>query len=103
MIKSLKSTIDVICLHLSDPLFDFVLNLTYDYATSNAKSNAVRAFGGLIGCLARVKPEKTIKKFLPHCMEQIEIELRHGASSIRTTSTHGAIPSDTTLHWSEYP
>ncbi|KAF8527908.1 ARM repeat-containing protein [Hysterangium stoloniferum] len=99
VIKSLKSTIDVICLHLSDPLFDFVLNLTYDYATSNAKSNAVRAFGGLIGCLARVKPEKTIKKFLPYCMEQIEIELRHGASNIRTTSTHGAIPSDTTLHW----
>ncbi|KAF8587289.1 ARM repeat-containing protein [Ramaria rubella] len=99
IIKSLKSTLDVICLHLSDSLFDFVLNLTFEYATSNAKSNAVRAFGGLIGCLARVKPQKTLEKFLPYCLNQIETELRHGASSIRTTSTHGAVPSDTTLHW----
>ncbi|KAF9056661.1 hypothetical protein BJ165DRAFT_1362353 [Panaeolus papilionaceus] len=99
VLKSVKSMLDVICLHLSDQLFDLVLNLVYDYATTNAKSNAVRAFGQLVACLARVQPKKTLAKFIPHCINQIEEELRHGASSIRTTSTHAAVPSDTTLHW----
>lgn len=93
--------IDVICMHLSDELFDLVLKLVYDYATTNAKSNAVRAFGQLVACLSRNRPEQTIAKFLPYCTMQIREELKHGASSIRTTSTHVAVPSDTTLHWSE--
>lgn len=93
---------DVVCLHLSDQLFDLVLNLVYDYATANAKSNAVRAFGHLVACLARAKPQRTIDKFLPFCVLQIQEELKHGASSIRTTSTHESVPSDTTLHWSEH-
>ena len=101
VLKSIKSMLDVICLHLSDQLFDLVLNLVYEYATTNAKSNAVRAFGQLVACLARVRPGKTIAKFLPHCVTQIEDELKHGASSVRTTSTHAAVPSDTTLHWSQ--
>jgi len=102
VLKAIKSMIDVICLHLSDELFDLVLKLVYDYATVNAKSNAVRAFGQLIACLARVKPDQTIAKFLPFCIKQVQEELKHGASSIRTTSTHAAVPSDTTLHWSGY-
>ena len=94
--------LDVIFLHLSDPLFDLALNLVFDYAMTNAKSNAVRAFGQLVACMARVRPEKTIAKFLSPCIAQIEEELKHGASSVRTTSTHAAVPSDTTLHWSTY-
>lgn len=90
----------MICLHLSDSLFDLVLNLVFDYATTNAKSNAVRAFGQLVACLARVRPDKTLSRFLAHCTAEIEEELKHGASSVRTTSTHAAVPSDTTLHWS---
>lgn len=100
VLKSIKSMMDVVCLHLSDQLFDLVLRLVFDYATTNAKSNAVKAFGQLIACLARVKPEQTMAKFLPFCIAQIEEELKHGASSVRTTSAHAAIPSDTTLHWS---
>lgn len=102
VLKSLKGTLDVVCLHLSDSLFDLVLRLVYDYATTNAKSNAVRAFGQLVACLARVKPEQTLAKFLPYCLSQIQEELKHGASSIRTTSTHAAVASDTTLHWSRF-
>lgn len=94
--------VDVICSHLSDQLFGLVLNLVYDYATTNAKSNAVRAIGQLVACLARAKPQRTIDKFLPFCVSQIQEELKHGASSIRTTTTHESVPSDTTLHWSEY-
>lgn len=100
VLKSVKSMMDIVCLHLSDSLFDLVLKLTYDYATTNAKSNAVKAFGQLVACLARANPEKTISKFLPFCIGQIEEELKHGASSIRTTGSHAAVPSDTTLHWS---
>lgn len=102
VLKSIKSMLDVICLHLSDQLFDLVLKLVFEYATTNAKSNGVRAFGGLVACLARVDAKKTVGKFLPYCAAQIEEELKHGASSIRTTSTHAAVPSDTTLHWSEF-
>lgn len=102
VLKSIKNMMDVVCLHLSDQLFDLVLNLVFDYATSNAKSNAVRAFGQLIACLARVQPEKTMTRFFPFCRAQIEEELRHGASGVRTTSTHMAVPSDTTLHWSKW-
>jgi proteasome activator subunit 4 len=100
VLKAIKQMIDVICLHLSDELFHLVLKLVYEYATTNAKSNAVRAFGQLVACLARVRPDQTIARFLPFCVSQIQEELKHGASSVRTTSTHAAVPSDTTLHWS---
>ncbi|KAJ2920211.1 hypothetical protein MD484_g84, partial [Candolleomyces efflorescens] len=98
-LASIKSMLDQVCQHLSEPLFDLVLKLVYEYGTTNAKSNAVRAFGQLVGCLSKSRPQKTIDKFLPFCIAQIEEELAHGASSIRTTSTHAAVPSDTTLHW----
>lgn len=100
MLKSIKSMLDIVCLHLSDSLFDLVLKIVYEYATTNTKSNAVRAVGQLVACLARANPQKTTDKFLPFCVEQIKDELKYGASSIRTTSSHAALPSDTTLHWS---
>jgi proteasome activator subunit 4 len=100
VIKSIKSMLDLVCLHLSEPLFDLVLKLVYEYITANAKSNAVKAIGQMISSLALAHPSKTIDKFLPFCLSQIKDELKHGASSLRTTSSHVAIPSDTTLHWS---
>ncbi|KAJ7462735.1 armadillo-type protein [Mycena galericulata] len=99
VLSAIKSMIDIVCLHLSDHLFELVLRLVYEYGTTNAKSNAVRAFGQLVGCLARVRPEETLAKFLPFCIAQVEEELKHGASSVRTTSQNAAVPSDTTLHW----
>ena len=102
VLGAIKSMMDIVCLHLSDAMFDLVLKLVYEYATTNAKANAVRAFGQLISCLSRAQPEKTVARFLPFCMAQIKEELRHGASSVRTTSVHTPIPSDTTLHWSKH-
>ncbi|TFK23084.1 ARM repeat-containing protein [Coprinopsis marcescibilis] len=99
VLKSIKGMLDMVCLHLSEPLFDLILKLVFDYATTNAKSNSVRAIGQVISCLAKAEPDKTVAKFLPFCAAQIEEELRHGASNVRTTSSHAAIPSDTTLHW----
>jgi proteasome activator subunit 4 len=100
VLKSIKGMLNVICVHLSESLFDLVLKLIYDYATTNVKSNAVKAIGQLISSLASARPAKTIDKFLPFCRSQIKDELKHGASSIRTTSIHAVIPSDITLHWS---
>ena len=37
-----------ICIHLSDSLFDLVLNMIYDYASTNVRSNAVRAIHQLV-------------------------------------------------------
>jgi len=90
---------DVVFHNLSDQLFDLILGIVYDYAVTTTRANAVRAFGSLISSLTRANPKKVIEKFLPQCAEQIRIELEHGASSIRTTSTGLAIPSDTSLHW----
>ena len=75
VLSAIKNMMDIVCLHLSDALFDLVLKLIYDYATTNAKANAVRAFGQLISCLARAQPEKTVSKFLSFCIDQIKEEL----------------------------
>jgi hypothetical protein len=42
VLKCIKSMMDTIC--VPDYLFDLVLNLEFNYATTNAKSNMVRAF-----------------------------------------------------------
>lgn len=102
VLRSLKGAIDAITMQLSDSLFDLVLKLTYDYATSNARANSVKAFGHIVSALAKAKPKETLAKFLPYCLEQIRVELEHGASSIRSTTSGIAQPSDTTLHWSAY-
>ncbi|KAG1826229.1 uncharacterized protein BJ212DRAFT_1444172 [Suillus subaureus] len=80
-----------ICVHLSDPLFDLVLNMIFDYASTNVRSNAVRAIHQLVECIANAHPKKTLAKFLP--------SIEHGASSVRTTSPSLPLPSDATLHW----
>lgn len=91
-----------ICAHLSDELFEVALRLVSDYVTQNAKSNSVRALAKLIACFAKIKPAETIHTLLPHAMSQIEEELKNGASNVRTTSSHAAVASDTTLHWSKF-
>lgn len=45
VLKSVKSMLDIVCLHLSDQLFDLVLKIVFDYAVTNARSNSVR-----VGC-----------------------------------------------------
>ena len=100
VIDAVAGACSQICVHLSEPLFDLVLNMVYDYASTNVRSNAVRAVHQLVECMANANPEKTLAKFVPFCARCIRIELEHGASSLRTTSTSNPIPSDATLHWS---
>ena len=75
--------------------------MVYDYASTNVRSNAVRAIHQLVECVANADAVKTLAKFLPFCVRNIKVELEHGASSLRTTSHSTPIPSDATLHWSE--
>ena len=89
-----------ICNHLSESLFDMVLNMIYDYATTNVRSNAVRAVHQLVECVAYSDAAKTLAKFVPYCYRNIMTEIENGASSLRTTSASTLLPSDTTLHWS---
>jgi hypothetical protein len=90
---------------LSDSLFDLVLNMIFDYASTNVRPNAVRAVHQLVECVANAHPVKTLAKFVPFCIKNIEVELENGASSTRTTSTFSTpLPSDATFHWStDYP
>jgi proteasome activator subunit 4 len=89
-----------ICVHLSEPLFDLVLKMVFEYASTNVRPNAVRAVHQLVECLANANPIKTLAKFFPFCAQSIRTELEHGASSLRTTSASSPLPSDATLHWS---
>lgn len=78
-----------------------VLNMVFDYASTNVRSNAVRAIHQLVESVANANPEKTLAKFFGFCSRNIRTELENGASSVRTTSSSSPIPSDATLHWSK--
>lgn len=99
MLSSLREATDVICTQLSDEIFDTVLNRVYDFATTNAKLNSMKAFCQLLRRVARSNPGKTMEKFIPMCARQIRVELEHGAASIPTTSTTESVHSDTALLW----
>ena len=43
VVDSVAAACSQICVHLSEPLFDLVLNLIYDFASTTVRSNAVRA------------------------------------------------------------
>ena len=90
-----------ICIHLSEPLYDLVLDMVFDYASTNVRTNSVRAIHQLVECVANADADKTLAKFFHLCSRNIRTELENGASSIRTTSSSTPLPSDATLHWSE--
>ncbi|CCM01642.1 uncharacterized protein FIBRA_03703 [Fibroporia radiculosa] len=100
LVDSVSGAFSQICVHLSEPLYDMVLNMVFDYASNNVRSNAVRAIHQLVECVANADPVKTLAKFVPYCDRNIRIELEHGSSSLRTTSSSSTpLPSDATLHW----
>lgn len=102
LVDAVAGAFSQVCVHLSEPLYDMVLGMVFDYASGNVRSNAVRAIHQLVECVANADPDKTLHKFLPFCVGNIRNELEHGASSLRTTSlTSVPLPSDATLHWSK--
>ncbi|KZV77572.1 hypothetical protein PENSPDRAFT_621096 [Peniophora sp. CONT] len=100
MVDSVTNACSQICAHLSEPLFDLVLDMVFDFASTNVRPNAVRAVHQLVECVANANPVKTLKKFFSFCVRNIYIELESGASSVRTTSTQATpMPADATFHW----
>ncbi|KAF8971515.1 hypothetical protein BDZ97DRAFT_1913988 [Flammula alnicola] len=99
VIDAVTSACSQICIHLSEPLYDLVLKMVFDYASTNVRTNAVRAIHQLVECVANADPVKTLAKFFPFCAANIRTELENGASSLRTTSSSTPLPSDATLHW----
>ncbi|KAM5538277.1 hypothetical protein V8D89_008164 [Ganoderma adspersum] len=100
LVDAVSGAFSQICVHLSESLYDMVLNLVFNYATQNVRSNAVRAIHQLVECVANANPSKTLDRFLPICDRSIRTELEHGASSLRITSGGSTpLPSDATLHW----
>ncbi|KAI0067819.1 hypothetical protein BV25DRAFT_1794335 [Artomyces pyxidatus] len=100
LVDAVTNACSQICVHLSEPLFDLVLNMIFDYASTNVRPNAVRAVHQLVECVANAHPAKTLAKFVPFCINNIYVELDSGASSTRTTSTFATpLPSDATFHW----
>ena len=103
LVDAVSGAFSQICVHLSESLYDMVLNQVFNYATQNVRSNAVRAIHQLVECVANASPSKTLDRFLPICDRSIRTELEHGASSLRITSGGSTpLPSDATLHWSEF-
>ena len=102
VIDAVAGACSQICVHLSDNLFDMVLNMIFDYASTNVRLNAVRAIHQLVECVANANPEKTLSKFFYFCERNVRVEIENGASSLRTTTSSSApLASDATLHWSE--
>ncbi|TDL28808.1 ARM repeat-containing protein [Rickenella mellea] len=99
VVDAVAAACSQICIHLSEPLYDLVLKMVFDYASSNVRSNAVRAVHQLVECVANANASKTLAKFMPFCVRNIRAEVENGASSVRTTSTSMPLPSDATLHW----
>ncbi|KAI9462361.1 hypothetical protein BJY52DRAFT_1221991 [Lactarius psammicola] len=65
LVDAVTNACSQICIHLSDPLFDLVLNMIFDYASTNVRPNAVRAVHQLVECVANANPAKTLAKFVP--------------------------------------
>ncbi|EJU01100.1 hypothetical protein DACRYDRAFT_22883 [Dacryopinax primogenitus] len=99
LLETVFAVCNQICTHLSEPLFDFVLNLVFDYVTQNVRPNAAGSINSLIACVANGNPPKSMAQFLPHCERVIRSELENGASSIRSTQWGQQRSSDATFHW----
>lgn len=103
LVDAVAGACSQICVHLSEPLFDLALNIIFEYATTTVRPNAVRAIHQLVECVANADPVKTLERFFPFCLQNIRMEIEHGASSLRTTAATSPSPSDATLHWSQSP
>ena len=103
LLELIRSTLDSVTLHLSDDLYDTVLDLVFEYASTTVHASAITPFSNLVSSLSESNPQKAIDKFLPLCAKKIISELENGASSVRTTTAGQPTPGDTMLHWCKLP
>ena len=102
LVSSVCAVLCNIVLHASETLYDMVLKLVFDYVSSSIAPGALFAVSELVECVSAGNIEKALAKFFPFAANNIILELKRGASSIRTTSVDSTpVLSDSTLHWSE--
>lgn len=99
IIHTLMSACEIVCGALSPPIFQLALKQVFQYISTTTRANSVRIIGQLVSCFAKADAEKTLKQFLGWSISAVKIELQHGASSERTTSTSTPFAGDTSLHW----
>ncbi|TIB08744.1 hypothetical protein E3P89_02948 [Wallemia ichthyophaga] len=99
VIHTLMSACEVVCGALSPPIFQLALKQVFQYVSTTTRANSVRVIGQLVSCFAKADAEKTLKQFLGWSISTVKIELHHGASGERTTSTSTPFAGDTSLHW----
>lgn len=90
---------EVVCGGLSPYIFQLALKQVFQYASTTTRANGVRVIGQLVSCFAKADPDKTLKQFFSWTTSTIRVEIKHGASSIGTTSTSTPFAGDTALHW----
>ncbi|PWN45808.1 hypothetical protein IE81DRAFT_319641 [Ceraceosorus guamensis] len=99
VIDAVVAACEKICLALSPSLFDLAFRIVADHCENTVHAPSVTAIGTLVQMFAEADSEKVLARLLPLCVDRIEAEIQHGASSTRTTSTSVPAASDTTLHW----
>lgn len=99
VLNTMIATCDVFCSSLSPSLFARTLDIVLEYCQTTISASGVKVVGSLIGCFARADSAAVLKRVVPMCCERIALELAHGASSTRTTSTSLPLAQDTALHW----
>lgn len=99
VINTLLAACDSVCNSLSPHLFETTFKIVLDYCSTTVSGHSVRVIGSLVSCFARANSKRVLEAILPICSREIESELKHGASSNRTTSTSIPVASDAALHW----
>lgn len=99
VLNMLIATCDAFCSALGEEAFERCLDIVLDYCRTTVAANGVKVIGSFIGCFARANSARVLERVVPMCCERIALELAHGASSVRTTSTSVPLPQDAALHW----
>lgn len=99
MISTVTVASDFVLGQCSPEIYDIALNIFKEHVINSPKANSARAIGHLAACFGRANPQRALKAFLQPCIDKIKVELKHGASSTRTTSSSTPIESDNAFHW----
>jgi proteasome activator subunit 4 len=99
MISTVTVACDFVLGQCSPEIYDIALNIFKEHVIDSPRANSARAIGHLAACFGRANPQRALKALLPICIEKIKMEIAHGASSTRTTSSSSPIESDNAFHW----
>ena len=99
VINTLPATFLPLLASLSPDLYDAALNKVADFVANHVIHQARDAMAFICGALAKINPEKALKRFIPVLLGAIRTEIDdNGAASTRNTG-HEVLPRDRSLVW----